>query len=179
MFNWAIRLRQYDFVIEYKPGITNQEADYLSCHPISQLNELTEGTVLWLDARRIEQAQKDVPVESLLKRVKAVTEGDKRVLVYYQADQKKTFLPDGLASEAVLELHLAKGHLGKKQLELHFSRKYYNPCLGEIIAYIVRNCKVCAQVKPVIMKYGTLGALGPAGCTVLGRDKLLISFISN
>ncbi len=55
-----------------------------------------------------------------------------------------------------------KETLGKKQLELHFSRKYYNPYLGEIISYIVRNCKVCAQVKPVIMKYGTLGALGPA-----------------
>ena len=45
LFNWAIRLCQYNFKVEYKPVATNQEEDYLSRHPVYQLKDGTEGTI--------------------------------------------------------------------------------------------------------------------------------------
>ena len=42
LYNWAMRLNQYDFTISYRPGAMNEEADYLSRHPVQDLIELTK-----------------------------------------------------------------------------------------------------------------------------------------
>jgi len=36
LFNWSLRLSQYDFNVEYRPGRLNQEADCLSRNPFQE-----------------------------------------------------------------------------------------------------------------------------------------------
>lgn len=48
LFNWSLRLSQYQFKIEYRPGIENHDADFLSRHPVNELKEITSvPTVLF------------------------------------------------------------------------------------------------------------------------------------
>ncbi|KAH9391919.1 hypothetical protein TYRP_022419 [Tyrophagus putrescentiae] len=162
LFNWAIRLRQYDFKVEYRPGDKNQEADFLSRHPIKQLQDLTSGMVFWLDEEKVEQAQRNCSATDLPKNVFVTEFNGQRRLVYRHEDLVKDYLPDDYCREILTELHLIKGHLGYKSLELHFSRRYYNPRLQSIINSIIKACPTCAQVKAQTRKYGTMGVIGPA-----------------
>lgn len=162
LFNWALRLKQYDFKVEYRPGEKNQEADYLSRHPIQLLNELTEGRCAWIDADKVERAHQLADLQHLPRKVFKLQTPSGVKLIRKDKDQVKEYVPDDLAEAALTQLHLEKGHAGQKQLELQFLCKYYNPRLVKIVRSIILNCKVCAQVKIPKLKYGTLGVIGPA-----------------
>lgn len=101
--------------MEYKPGATNQEADYLSRHPIMQLNELTEGAVNWEETEKIEKAQRQA-LKKLPKRVHVEKDRDKICFIYCRADCAiwKEFLPYDLTAEVILQLHQAKRHINLK-----------------------------------------------------------------
>jgi hypothetical protein len=50
LFNWAMRLNQYNVRIRYRPGGLNQEADFLSRHPIEELlQQNPEAQVMFLN----------------------------------------------------------------------------------------------------------------------------------
>src|SRR5699024_10829421 len=59
-------------------------------------------------------------------------------------------------------LHISKGHLGSKQMELQFCRRYYNPSMAKLVKAITWGCDTCQRVKRSYVKYGTLGTFGPA-----------------
>ena len=162
LFNWAMRLSLYQFKIEYRPGKDNQDADYLSRHPVEWLRDLVENQVLWIDAKRIEDAQQNVNRDHLPRRVYVKKDLDKTRLVYTKAGLEKDYLPDTLAREVILQLHNDKGHLGCKQMELQFCRKYYNPKLADILREIRDSCEVCLKARKSYNHYGTLGIIGPA-----------------
>lgn len=102
--------------MEYKPGATNQKADYLSRHPFMQLNELTEKTVSWVEAAKIEEAQRQALKKRFPKKVHVENDGDKICFIYCRADCAiwKESLPDDLTAEVILQLHQAKRHINLK-----------------------------------------------------------------
>ena len=161
LFNWALKLSQYRFKVEYCKGSDNQEADYLSRHPVEQLQELVKQQVFWVDIAEIQAAQNESNLDLLPKRVKVIGKGNEKQLCYFKKDQKKSYIPEKLATRVLEKLHLEKGHLGKKQMEIQFTRIYYQPELSIITRKIVENCDLCSRVKDTRIYYGTLGQVGP------------------
>lgn len=51
-----------------------------------QLNELTEKTVSWVEAAKIEEAQRQALKEKLPKQVHVENDGDKICFIYCRAD---------------------------------------------------------------------------------------------
>lgn len=162
LFNWSIRLRQYNFKVEYRAGNKNQEADYLSRNPVALLEEITSGAVNWVDADRISNAQALVSDDDVPKKVKIIKDTAGRKLVYQKADQMKEYLPDDLARNVLEELHLRLGHIGQKKMELQFVRKYYNPNLAKHLKQIVQECEICLHLNTQRPAFGELGVIGPA-----------------
>lgn len=162
LFNWSIRLRQYDFKVEYRSGDKNQEADYLSRHPVNQLKEITEGIVCFVSEDEIINAQLNCDPNSLPKKVRTINLDDRVRYIYKSVDMVKDYLPDEFTKQVLSKLHLELGHLGYKQLELHFSRLFYNPHVQSIIDSIIKSCHICCRVKAQTWKFGTLGQIGPA-----------------
>lgn len=70
-----MKLKQYNFRIEYRQGSANADVDFLSRHPINQLNEFTEISVIWAEAERIEQAHQQCALEDIPKGVRNVRNG--------------------------------------------------------------------------------------------------------
>lgn len=162
LFNWAVRLKQYNFKVVYRAGDKNQEADYLSRNPIQMLEEVTSGMINWVDTAQIAKAQADCK-EGLPKRVHTrETPGGGRRLVYVKKGLEKDYLPSPLALSVLLELHHARGHIGRKAMELEFTRKYYCPNLAKLLKDITKGCEACTRVKIQRPSYGLLGKIGPA-----------------
>ena len=162
LFNWSMRLMQYQFKVEYKPGKQNEEADYLSRNPVELLNDLTKKQAMWIDKKEIEEAQKKLTNEELPRKVFKFETGNQMELVYICGDKRKIFLPEELARKEIIQLHFEQGHLGKKSIELQFTCKYYVPHLAHMINEIVDSCQTCLQAKQNYQKHGTLGIIGPA-----------------
>lgn len=162
LFNWSMRLSQYRFTVEYLPGPKNHEADYLSRHPVDLLQEVTGIQVLWVNEERIRNAQRGIEEASLPNRVRRIERNGEEQIIYVKGDQEKIYLPNELAAEVLLELHLAKVHMGAKQLALHFCRKYYTPNLDTLAREVTLNCHICLMVKNTGFRFGTLGVVGPA-----------------
>ncbi len=162
LFNWALRLRQYTFKVEYRPGNKNQEADYLSRNPVELLEDCVSGHLNWVAEDRIIRAQSKCQKGNLPKKVIEQTKQGNRRLIYRKGDIEKDYLPEELAKEVLQELHLEKGHLGIKKMEVHFTRKYYHPKLAPLLKEIVKECEICQRVDTQRPAYGKLGVIGPA-----------------
>src|SRR5699024_3044285 len=111
---------------------------------------------------RVQEAQNKCEISSLPKKVINRGNEKEKQLVYIKNDMIKKYLPKQFAKQILWELHIQKGHLGSKHLEIQFTRKYYTPCLSEITKEIVLECEICAKVKLTNKHYGTLGIIGPA-----------------
>ncbi|KAH9396074.1 hypothetical protein TYRP_020155 [Tyrophagus putrescentiae] len=165
LFNWAVKLKQYNFAVEYRPGPKNEEADYLSRNPIEQLYELTEHIAMWVDQERIKRAWEEMdPAEwkRLPRKVHIIEGKEGKQYIYRKGDLTKEFLPLELAKDVLKELHLNLGHAGPKTLELQFTIKYYTPYLVQLIRSVLDECDTCVRVKTPKLLYGTLGMVGPA-----------------
>lgn len=165
LFNWAVKLKQYNFAVEYRPGPKNEEADYLSRNPIEQLYELTEHIAMWVDQERIKRAWEEMdPAEwkRLPRKIHIIEGKEGKQYIYRKGDLTKEFLPLELAKDVLKELHLNLGHAGPKTLELQFTIKYYTPYLVQLIRSVLDECDTCVRVKTPKLLYGTLGMVGPA-----------------
>lgn len=162
LMNWSMQLRQYNFRVEYTPGNTNQEADFLSRHPVEILYEATEAQVYWVDENRIKEAHQKCDPCEIPKRVRNEGDQNEKRLVYVRGERKKIFLPFTLAEQVLQELHDDKGHIGRKQLEEYFTRKYFTVQLADLMRKLIMKCDICNRVKKTGRRLGTLGVIGPA-----------------
>lgn len=141
LFNWAMRLNQYNFSINYIPGRENEEADFLSRNPVEIFHLTTD------EIRTLQE-----PISILPKNCQ------KRNGIIY--NRERIYLPHEAAIELLWHLHDLYGHIGLCQLNEHFSRKYYTENLNQSIDEILKSCAVCLKSKKN-QKIGSLGQLGP------------------
>lgn len=180
LFNWAMRLNQYRFTIHYRPGILNEEADYLSRHPVQELidstkeqtkaimamNIMTQPTEPTIDGKMVTELQAPYltnPPEGYTVHGKEIVRGTKNGV--------KWFLPKGVALTELRKIHDAKGHIGISKMILHLTRQFNTPRIYELAKRVTLECETCQRTKPETTKHGFLGQIGPA-------DETLISFIS-
>ena len=148
ILNWALRLSQYNFKIEYVPGSENVEADFLSRNPNFEVNLLT--------LQEISDIHANIPV---IPPGCVLFNG---CYVKYTGSRRRYYLPDNIAIEIVKRYHEEQGHIGQKQTALHFSQKYYNSNQNRFIQNCIRQCEICLQAKKPRKKMGLLHHLGPA-----------------
>lgn len=90
--------------------------------------------------------QKTCDVKNLPVNAKLIKSKGTEQLIYRKGDTTKFYLPNWFATKVIGKLHIEKRHIGFKQLELQFIRKYYNPQLPHIIKEVIRDCEVCQLV---------------------------------
>lgn len=153
LFNWSLRLSQYDFNVEYRPGKLNQEADCLSRNPFQ--DEEDYGVNL-LDIKELEteSAKLEVP--------KHFTRGH-NLIIQRRRTLPKVYVPPTLQQKLIENAHLKFGHIGTQKLMDLLSPYYIWPEINQDIATYCRNCEVCIKNKtPRGKEPGQLSQLGPA-----------------
>ena len=149
IMNWAMRLNQYEFEIDYIKGETNLEADYLSRNPDFEINILSLG-----ELEKIHEPLWATPPRGCVKH--------DRHLVKIRNGKMRYYLPEKHAIDEIKRIHIEKGHLGIVKTNKHFSTKYYSIGQNKIIQDIVNGCDICKKGKKQIRKYGEVGHFGPA-----------------
>lgn len=162
LFNWALRLNQYQFKIKYRPGIENHDADFLSRHPINELKEITSSPTVFFaniadKKENIQELQKDYKNTKLNKCY--VENG---IIYRAKKNYKQVFIPKEAAIVELKKIHNDFGHIGCNQLSEHFSRKFYTPNLMELIKNIIASCETCLATKKSGQRLGYMGWIGPA-----------------
>ena len=148
IWNWKIRLADFQMEILYMPGKENDEADLLSRNPVFFI--LTDEEI----KKAQENSQNEMPSKCNL--------NNDKIIVHKSGDTTRVWLPDDTAAKVLLDIHLGRGHIGKKQMILHFIGKYYNKHLHEIAQEVEETCQTCLKVKQPKYTMGTLGQIGPA-----------------
>src|SRR5699024_7333662 len=77
-------------------------------------------------------------------------------------DTKKVYIPEASAEKIRKDLHVQLGHLGRAQLNYHFTALYYTPNLEKKIDTIVATCEVCLHAKENRRPRGRMGSFGHA-----------------
>ena len=150
LFNWALRLQQYDFKVEYLSGAQNEEADFLSRNPVEMLNEITIKGAMWIEQHGMKMYKEDIKnnFDSLIQPVNNVlssNESDENV-----NNKEKEGLTDEEAKTILTMMHYKHGHPSQQALRIYFHLKYYNKNIkktkGNKRIYYVRG-KEKAQIK--------------------------------
>jgi hypothetical protein len=163
LFNWSLKLSQYDFEIKYMRGNSNLEADALSRNPIDEKSERSEHLkiVNLLTKNEIIDAQTQAypSKNSIPKHCKY--END--LIIRIKNNFHKILVPENLRSKLIEKFHKIFGHIGTKKMLKLISTCYFWPKMTELISNFVKNCSVCQTNKIIkIKKYGSLSQLGPA-----------------
>ena len=153
LFNWSLRLSQYDFNVEYRPGKLNQEADCLSRNPFEN-EEDYDINLLDIKELEIESAKLEVP--------KHFIRGH-NLIIQRRRTLPKVYVPPTLQQKLIENAHLKFGHIGTQKLMDLLSPYYIWPEINQDIATYCRNCEVCIKNKtPRGKEPGQLSQLGPA-----------------
>lgn len=148
IMNWALKLSQYNYKIEYIAGKENIEADCLSRDPKFQINLLTLEQISEIQGFVSTSPPNCVMYNGLY--------------VRYTNGRRRYYIPESFAKIMVEYFHKIQGHIGQKQTVLHYSQNYYTPNQNEIIHEVVHNCSTCLQAKLPRKKLGKLSQIGPA-----------------
>lgn len=146
LFNWSLRLNQYQFAIKYIPGKDNEEADCLSRNPDFEINIIS----LFMDIDEIKTIHKDMDLPKHCIR-------EDGIIFRRKKDIEQIYLPANKAKEILQLLHVDYGHIGNRQMTYHYSTKYYTPKCSEIISEITTACDTCKRAKTTRQYYGFLG----------------------
>jgi transposase InsO family protein len=163
LFNWSLKLSQYNIDIKYQSGKNNIEADCLSRNPIIDSNENIEylKIVNLLTKDELIEAQRESypNVKELPKKCKV--END--LIVRLKNNFKKVLVPEKLRFKLIDNFHIKFGHIGTKKLLQFISKCYIWPNITNDIKDYIDSCSICQTNKIQRMKkFGSLSQLGPA-----------------
>lgn len=159
LFNWSLRLSQYNFDVIYQRGKFNVEADALSRNPIegNEKGNLLK-TVNLIELVEIKNHQKKDKNKNIKK---CVTHND--FLVRKKNDNVRIFIPESLRKNIIEKCHMKYGHIGSSKILKILSPQYYWPLMNDDINNYVKSCLTCCRNKSKPgKKFGELSQLGPA-----------------
>ncbi len=160
--NLMFYLSQFNFIIKYVPGSSNQEADCLSRNPVLEtyenINELRVVNFLQLNELILDQSK----LYSNLTNMKNVIQKNNLLFLSFKTGNR-ILISEDLAVRLIKEVHINFGHIGARQVALHVFPYYYCKNFFRIITNFCKKCSVCIKNKSrVPVKYGLLSQLGPA-----------------
>ncbi len=163
LFNWSLKLSQYDFEVKYSPGKLNVEADCLSRNPVIEKNECTEHLkiVNLISKNELIEAQNEIfpNFNSIPKHLKL----ENGLITKVKNNLHKVLVPEKIRLTLIENFHKKFGHIGSKQMLKLISSSFYWENMSKNISDFVKNCEICQTNKINRMKkFGTLSQLGPA-----------------
>lgn len=158
---WAIQLSEFNYVIEYRRGRENTNADYLSRYPTEQpantsaTNLIKEATSKVKQQLTMEEEQaKDEWCNSMSKNNSKVKRDEKGLLWYTMfhnfALRKRLLIPQSMRQEIIREWHdsLRCGHMGRDRTIERLSSRFYWPAMREDIIKYIKTCDICQRTRP-------------------------------
>ena len=169
---WILKLEEYDYTIEHKPGNMMQHADALSRAPV---NNIRISTLSWTELEETQNLDDDIllvrrwvlnglrpdakpkDTSPMLKAMYNVFESlvvEKNVLCrkWIDEDGKETLqiVVPKLASPAILkDAHQQVGHLGIAKTFEMIQRGFYWPGFYKDVETFCKSCEICARNKVV------------------------------
>jgi transposase InsO family protein len=164
---WVLKLAEYDFDIQHRPGKKHVNADVLSRHVATVVRkhedsqETEEDTAEPpLTKEQIGQAQKED--EYCKQIVKALTAGENlsyyldqdSVLYYGKPDEKdrgdlRIVIPVTYREQVIRQHHdpVFAGHQGLKRKQNYLKTRYFWPTLMKDVEEYIQKCESCATMK--------------------------------
>lgn len=156
-------LSQYEFVIRYSPGKTNQEADALSRNPVLECFENDEDVLRVVNLVSIEDLRQDQEqnAEEFSVIRNTVRKGD---LIYKQLRSRQRILVSQDFGLSLIEkIHSSYGHIGPGHMAAKIRPFYYFRRMDALIRDFCKKCDICKRNKTRrCREMGLLSQLGPA-----------------
>jgi len=159
---WVLKLAEYEFEIEHKPGKKHVNADSLSRHIASMrpdettLTETSDLTEVGLTREAVfEEQRKDAYCRRKVEEIEAQQESGFELStdgLLYKGDklsEAKLVVPETLVRE-VIQMHHDKvfaGHQGIKRTRNLLKLHYYWPNLNRDVETYVKQCESCSKLK--------------------------------
>jgi len=187
---WAMKLSEYDFVVEHRPGTQMRHADALS----RSVNVIKEELVLSKENIRDKQE-----TDELCEKYKQYEDfwSDEDGILYYQAPKTypRVVIPTALVPTVLACNHELPftAHQGVRRTVDFISRKYWWKTLRSAVSEFIGKCEACAKRKTghrVTAPFGdaleahdfldivSLDIVGPLPVTEKG-NKYLLTFIDH
>ena len=160
LFNWSLKLSQYNFDIKYIPGKNNQESDCLSRCPVIEsfddkehikiVNLLEKQELIDYQTKYRDNIGKEYEIENDL-------------FVKVKNNFHKIFVPNELEYKLLDKFHKEFGHIGAKKMLALIASSFHVKKLSCKISDYLSKCKICQTNKiNRKLKLGELSLLGPA-----------------
>ena len=160
LFNWSLKLSQYDFEVKYISGKKNLESDSLSRNPVLEANDNQTHVriVNLIDKNSIIESQKQF-INQLPKGCKL----ENNLIIRNKNNFHKIFIPENLINQLIDKTHKDFGHIGHKKMLTLIASTYYFKNITEKINEFLSKCHICQTNKiNRKKKLGSLSQLGPA-----------------
>lgn len=146
---------EYDFTIQYKPGVENTVPDFLSRNPISAV-DMKYDTLIKLQGEDplINSLMKDYRADSQdpkFMRIKQFLLIQNNILFHLSRDGKyRIFAPAAIQSDILKSAHnsYVGGHMGIFKTTQRIINTYYWPNMHKDIEEHVKSCVDCQRTKP-------------------------------
>lgn len=154
-------LEQYNFVIVYREGKLNIEADELSRLPVLDYYE-GEQFIKYanlLTVEKIKEIQKNMNQNQLKNRKLKKVDG---IWFNIKKNKRRALVDKLTGKQLIIQIHNEFGHLGKSKLFNLINKNYYFDDMSKLVNNIVDACDVCIKNKSRrIKELGLTGCLGP------------------
>lgn len=153
-------ISQFEFEIQYNPGINNTEADCLSRNPVlSEENDNYKSQIKivnYLTVQNILENQKQLKFDKYCK--------IKNKIIYRTLNKReKVWLTEDYGITLLKKIHDSHGHIGVKQMILTITPTFYFKNMHKHIKIICKTCETCIKNKTRVGNFkAPLSQLGPA-----------------
>jgi RNase H-like domain found in reverse transcriptase/Reverse transcriptase (RNA-dependent DNA polymerase)/Integrase zinc binding domain/Integrase core domain len=157
LMRWALRLSEFDYVVEHKPGKKHSNADALSRH-VAVVNKVPSHLPV-IDLDIIRECQKVDTVCQNLRKRKDIKMSREKVL-YHERDEDKLIVIPQKLKQRILYLHHdlpAVGHAGVSKTLARLKYKFWWPKMLEDVKGYVRSCRECSQRSNIGREKAPLG----------------------